>query len=271
MQQRELGALQPLQETEIPAEFAPLVEAINDYIKRLDSHMSAQGIFIANASHQLRTPLTLLNTQVIYARRCADADSKEEALSAIYGTLQHSIRLVNQLLTYSTAEAGIGHPHRKLDVDLADTVKCVLEALATMAQAKNIDLGAEICEEPAIIQATPALIYELIANLVDNAIRYTPANGIVTARVQHQAGRIILSIEDNGPGIPEEERSRVFERFYRLRHDQSDGCGLGLAIVREIAIASHAAIDLSAPQEGTGLIVTVAFSAKDKAVETEAR
>ncbi|HEY8099132.1 MAG TPA: sensor histidine kinase [Burkholderiaceae bacterium] len=260
MHKRELGALHPLQETQVPAEFTPLVHAINDYIKRLDDHMSAHGIFIANASHQLRTPLTLLNTQVIYARRCADVESKEEALSAIYDTLQHAIRLVNQLLTFSTAEAGIGHPHKKIDVDLADTAKCVIEALATMAQAKNIDLGAELCEEPAIVQGTPALIYELIANLVDNALRYTPPNGVVTAKVEHRIEGITLSIEDNGPGIPEEERGKVFERFYRLHHEQSDGCGLGLAIVREIAVASAAAIDLSSPKEGTGLIVTVTFS-----------
>ena len=112
-----------------------------------------------------------------------------------------------------------------------------------------------------MVRAIPAMLHELVANLVDNGLRYTPAGGVVTAVVDAREGATILRIADNGPGIPSEERERVFERFYRLRQDSSDGCGLGLSIVREIALALGAKVTLSDPPTATGLIVTVIFAA----------
>jgi two-component system sensor histidine kinase TctE len=174
----------------------------------------------------------------------------------------HGIRVVNQLLTLSTAESAIAHALRQQNVDLVDVVKRVLEESATAAQAKNIDLGFELYGGPAVVSAMPAMLHELVANLVDNALRYTPAGGVVTAVVETREGVNVLAIADNGPGIHPKERERVFERFYRVRQDRSDGCGLGLPIVREIALASGAQVTLSDPPAGTGLIVTVAFPAK---------
>jgi two-component system sensor histidine kinase TctE len=221
--------------------------------------MSTHNRFIANASHQLHTPLTLLNTQVNYALRSDDVASKDHALRAIHEGVQQGIRVANQLLTLSTAESAVAHSLRQSDVDLVEVVKRVLEESATAAQAKNIDLGFELHGGPAVVRAMPAMLHELVSNLVDNALRYTPAGGVVTAIVEARDGANFLRIADNGPGIPLDERERVFERFYRLRQDRSDGCGLGLPIVREIAVASGAHVTLSDPSSGTGLVVTVTF------------
>ncbi len=268
VQRRRPGALEPLDAAPVPNELAPLVHAINDYVRRLDDHASAHSRFIANASHQLHTPLTLLNTQVSYALRSTDAASKDDALRAIHESIKHGIRVVNQLLTLSAAEAAMRHSRRQSDLDLVDVVKRVLEESAAGAQAKHIDLGFEQYGGPAIVRALPAMLHELVANLVDNALRYTPAGGIVTAVVEASDKVNILRIADNGPGIPLEERERVFERFYRLQQDRSDGCGLGLPIVREIAAASGAQVSLSDPPAGTGLIVTVTFPARPAIART---
>jgi two-component system sensor histidine kinase TctE len=260
VQRRKPGALEALDTAPVPTELAPLVHAINDYVQRLDDHVSAHGRFIANASHQLRTPLAVLNTQVNYGLRSNDADAKDAALRAINKGVQHGIRLVNQLLTLSNAETGIGRPLRQTELDLVEVVQRVLEELATLAQSKNIDLGFEFAGAPVTVHATPSMLEELVANLVDNALRYTPAGGKVTVAVAMAEHAVVLRVVDNGPGIPEAEREHVFERFYRLSEAGSDGSGLGLAIVREIALASRAEIVLSSPAAGNGLIVTVTFA-----------
>ena len=264
VQGRRPGALEPLDADPVPHELTPLVHAINDYVRRLDDYVSAHSRFVANASHQLHTPLTLLNTQVNYGLRSTDLAGKDDALRAIHEGVRHGIRVVNQLLTLSTAESAIGHALRRHDVDLVDVVKHVLEESAATAQAKNIDLGFELHGGDAVVQAMPAMLHELVANLVDNALRYTPAGGVVTAIVETTETSNVLRIVDSGPGIPFEERDRVFERFYRLRQDRSDGCGLGLPIVREIAMASGAGVSLSDAPVGSGLVVTVRFPARPR-------
>ena len=261
VKRRRPGALVPLEDAPVPHELVPLVHAINDYVRRLDDHVSAHSRFVANASHQLHTPLTLLNTQVNYGLRSTDVAGKDDALRAIHDGVSHGIRVVNQLLTLSIAESAIGHSRRQQGVDLIDIVKRAMEEVAAAAQAKNIDFGFEQYGEHAVVRAAPAMLHELVANLLDNALRYTPAEGIVTAIVESRGSFNILRVADNGPGIPSEERERVFERFYRLSQNRSDGCGLGLAIVREIAIASGAQATLSDQPTGTGLIVTVTFPA----------
>jgi len=256
---RKPGSGEPLHADPVPTELAPLVDAIEDFEFRLDEHMSAHDRFIANAAHQLRTPLTILNTQVGYALRCPDGTEKDDALRAINKGVQHGIHLVNQLLTLSNAEVSIGHPHRQADVNLVDVVQHALEELSTLALAKHIDLGMEHDGTPALVHATASMLGELVSNLIDNAIRYTPEHGIVTAAIEANAESVTLRIEDNGPGIPPGQRELVFERFYRLHDDVSDGWGLGLPIVREIALASNARVELSDRAEGSGLVVTVTF------------
>lgn len=253
------GSAEPFGATPVPHELAPLVDALDDYDRRLARHLAVHGRFIANASHQLRTPLTVLNMQVTYAIRNHDIARKDDALSAIQRSVQHGIRLVNQLLTLSRNDVGIDLPSQQANVDLVEVVQRALEELGILAQAKAIDLGFERSGHACVVRATPAVLDELVANLVDNAIRYTPAGGVVTARVAGAADAVILTIEDNGPGIPASLREQVFERFYRLQQEHADGSGLGLAIVRQIAEASNATIALSDARVGTGLVVTVRF------------
>jgi two-component system sensor histidine kinase TctE len=139
-------------------------------------------------------------------------------------------------------------------------VQRVLEEQGALAQSKDIDLGFEPQTDKAAVMASSSMLHELVANLVDNALRYTPAKGVVTVSVQRQEAAVILCVEDNGPGIPVADRARAFERFCRLQDDDSAGCGLGLAIVEEIVLALGANIQLSDPTEGSGLVVTLAFS-----------
>jgi two-component system sensor histidine kinase TctE len=256
---RQPGSLEPLHAESAPQELAPLVLAMNDYVRRLDEHMAGHGRFIAYASHQLRTGLTLLNTQVSYALRSEDAATRQDTLQAIRHGVQQGIRLVNQLLMLFMAEAGSGQVLHQAEVNLAEVVQRVLEELAALAQSKNIDLGFEQ-SGAAIVRGTPSMLHELVANLVDNAIRYTPAGGVVTAAIENSDDRVSLRIEDNGPGIPLDQRERVFERFYRLHDDGPGGSGLGLPIVREIAAASRARVTLGEPPGGKGLLVSVTFA-----------
>jgi two-component system sensor histidine kinase TctE len=259
---RKPGALEPLDVSRVPSELKALVMALNDYVHRLENQMSAHSRFVSNAAHQLRTPLTLLNTQVTCALRSTDSEGKDSAIRSIHDSVQHGIRVVNQLLTLTVAESRGAHLRQEHEVDLGRIVQAVLEQQAALAQAKSIDLGFECHAGPVSVRAVPSMLHELVANLVDNALRYTPAGGIVTAIVARTASGAQLRVEDNGPGIPATERERVFERFYRLRHDASDGCGLGLAIVREIAVTSAAEVSLGDAPGGTGLAVTVTFPAR---------
>lgn len=256
--ERRPGALEPLDPGPVPQELAPLVTAVNEYVHRLDEHMAAHGRFVAYASHQLRTALSVLNTQVSFALRSEDAAVRQDALQAIRDGVRDAIRLVNQLLTLFMAEAAAHSEPRQAEVDLAEVVKRVLEELAPSAQAKDIDLGFEQ-RGSALVRGTPSMLHELVANLVDNGIRYAPRRGVVTAAIDASGDRVTLRIEDNGPGIPVEQRERVFERFYRLHDDGPGGSGLGLPIVREIAAASRASVQLSDPARGTGLVVSVVF------------
>jgi two-component system sensor histidine kinase TctE len=271
VQGRAAGTLEALDPAPVPAEIRPLVIAINDYVRDLEAQVAARSRFIANASHQLRTPLTVLQTQVSFGLKTADPAQKEEVMKAILSGIQVATRLVNQLLSLSAAESS-GRQHGRAEVDLGGLAKHVLEEYASLAQAKEIDLGLERKRaEPILVNASPLMLHEMVSNLVDNALRYTPAGGVVTVAVEWNDGFPVLRIEDNGPGIPPAERERVFERFYRLQEMDSLGCGLGLAIVREVASAMDATVILAAPPSGTGLVVTVGFPPAGPACREDAR
>ena len=254
------GSLEPLEPDPVPREILPLVEAINGYVQRLDSQLAVRSRFIANASHQLRTPFTILQTQASFGLKSPDPKQKNEALGAIFQEVRHGTRLVNQLLSLSIVEAGTQHPRPLSSVNLVDLIQRVLEEQASLAQSKGIDLGLDPQVDRAEVLASSSMLHELVGNLVDNALRYTPSNGVVTVSVRRTEESVVLQVEDNGPGIPIADRVRVFERFCRLREDDSPGCGLGLSIVQEIALALGAEVQLSDPATGTGLVVTVAFT-----------
>lgn len=260
MSKRRPETLTPVDERPVPSELRPLVNAMNEYIGRLTRHMMARSRFIADASHQLRTPLTVLNTQVSYALRSKDAKLKDEALLGMRKGVRNGIRLVNQLLAYTEVESDIGMQPQLGAVDICEVSRSVLEELALLAQENRIDLGFETSSPKLWAPGTTHLLHNLIANLVDNALRYVPAGGEATVRLEPGAnGGVILQVEDNGPGIAEADRERAFERFCRLQSDDIDGCGLGLAIVREIATSCGATVKLATPGSGRGLLAIVAF------------
>ena len=256
---RRPGSLHALEIRAVPVELSPLVDAINEYAMRLERHTSVQQSFIQNAAHQLRTPLTLLTTQVSYAIRASEPAGRSESLSAIRQTVQQSVRLVNQLLTLSSAEVHGPAEAHDAQCSLDDVVRGVLVDLAGRAQSKHIDLGFESTSSDVQVRGHAVTLREIAMNLVDNAIRYTQPGGIVTTRIATAPGAATLTVEDNGPGIPESERERVLERFYRIDDRDSDGCGLGLAIVKEFASQLGASLKLRTASAGVGLAVDITF------------
>ncbi|WP_116137754.1 sensor histidine kinase [Trinickia diaoshuihuensis] len=251
--------LEPVRVDHLPTELRPIVDAINQCIARLKLHTSTQRQFVADAAHQLRTPLTLLDTQVQCARQSVgDATALEDALGAIHRTSRKMTEMTNQLLLLARAESAPS-PVSNVPVDMAQVVSSVLAELILAAQRREIDLGAELGEDLRVA-GSEQLLTALVANLVDNAIRYTQAGGCVTARCRRAGNEVVLEVVDNGPGIPAEIRAHVFERFYRGKTDV-EGTGLGLAIVRRIA-QSHGGTAEVAPGEGrVGLVATVRLPA----------
>jgi two-component system sensor histidine kinase TctE len=258
---RDAAAPQPLLAEGAPSELVPLVTALNEQIARVRAHTDAQRRFIEDAAHQLRTPLTLLNTQIGVAQRSTKAAERDEALEAIRRTLGQAIRGVNQLLTLSSAQAHQPHVRELKPVALDAIVQQVMEELAALAHARAIDLGFECAGTSPVVHAHPVMLREMVSNLLDNAIRYSPKGGAVTAQISTLAHGIELLIEDDGPGIPSALREKVFERFFRVADADSQGSGLGLAIVREMAQSLGASVTLGEGRHGRGLSVRVTLVA----------
>ncbi|MBZ9669287.1 sensor histidine kinase [Mesorhizobium sp. ES1-3] len=246
--------LDPIEVAGAQSEIRPLVDALNAYMERVRAQMAAQRRFIANAAHQLRTPLALLSTQASYALRETAVDARREALVALQASSARLARLAEQLLTLSRAEPGSRRP-RADRIDLTQAARQVLETHAPRAIDRNIDLGLdETGAVPVIGDGT--MLREMIVNLVDNALRYTPAGGTVTVKIAAADGEAVLTVTDDGPGIPADERDHVFERFYRLAGATDEGSGLGLAIVREVVENASGRVTLADSAAG-GLMVEV--------------
>jgi two-component system sensor histidine kinase TctE len=248
--------LQPFSAAALQSELQPLVAALNQYIERLRRQIAAQRRFIADAAHQLRTPLTILATQAAYAIRSHNAAEKDEALEAIHGNAREMARLANQLLMLSSVERGARA--RRIDqVDLVVVTRRALESQVSHALSRGMDLGFDPKPAQATVLGDATLIQELVVNLVDNALRYTPSGGVVTVGIEDVTADWLLTVRDNGPGIPRAERERVFERFYRILGSDAEGSGLGLAIAKEIAGGSGGSICLDDAGESGGLLVSV--------------
>jgi two-component system sensor histidine kinase TctE len=243
---------------DVPGEVNPLVLAINDLIGRLSGVLEFQKRFIADTAHQLRTPVAGLKAHIEVALREENVAQMKASLAHLYTSAERLSHLVTQLLSLARNEP---HSARAEGFAQLDFNKLALETTAEWvaeAYRKNIDLGFESAggEVPVLGDATR--LTELINNLVDNAIRYTPPGGRVTVRVRAQA-RPQLVVSDDGPRIPPEERERVFERFHRLLGTHAEGSGLGLAIVRDIASLHEAEISLAEDADGVGNTFTVTF------------
>ncbi len=252
--------LSPVAEEGAPKEVYPLIHAINDLMARLAKVLTAQQRFIADAAHQLRTPLAGLKTQTEIALRETAPEHVRYALMQLSRSAEQATRLTNQLLTLARAEPEFGKASISETVDLNQLVKETTGEWVPAALNKNIDLGFEGEPAPVMISGDVFLLRQMFGNLLDNAIRYTTEGGVVTVRVSRHKGRPLVSIDDTGPGIPAQERERVFERFYRVLGNKSDGSGLGLAIVREIASSHHAEVLLeAADNSATGTSVKIKF------------
>ena len=235
--------LSPIPVGGVPDEVVPLVEAINDLLERLDQTIATHRHFLADAAHQLKTPLAGLRMQAELATRDIDSGRRDPAtmkhsLQQIALSSQRAAHMVNQLLAMARAEDS-GQVMRRVPLDLAEITRAVVRDFVPKAMDRRIDLGYEGPEsdDQALLMGEPVLLGEMVRNLVDNALQYTPAGGTVTARiVPDPFGQVVvLQVEDTGPGIPVAEREAVFRPFYRALDTQVDGSGLGLAIVQEIA------------------------------------
>ena len=256
IRRRESHDLSPIDEREVPEEVSPLVRAINDLLMRLDRSIGSQKHFLADAAHQLKTPLAGLRMQAELAQREIDAGQRDpqalkKSLQQIARASQRAARMVNQLLSMARADdASQVQSHQ--DVNLARIATEAVRDFVPRALEKRIDLGYEGpntgTRHPLglMVHGQPVLLRELVRNLVDNALQYTPEGGTVTVRVVDDPfGQVVvLQVEDSGPGIPAAERDKVFLPFYRALGTNVDGSGLGLAIVREIAQQHHAEIAL---------------------------
>ena len=249
--------LRPIDEASAPREIAPVVVTLNRLFHTLWSSAQSQQQFIANTAHQLRTPLTGLQAQLellLAEPAAAPVNGRLLILQEGIKQLSHS---ANQLLTLARADPNVNLATRKRDVRLEATVAEVAARHFDRALQHGIDLGVDT--QPAVTLADPALLDDLLGNLVDNALKYTPAGGSVTLLAGVQQGRPFLAVEDTGPGIPEAERHRVRQRFYRLPNSPGHGSGLGLAIVDEIARLHDASVTIGAGVSGRGTRVAVRF------------
>jgi len=251
--------LHPFNERGIPEELRPLVHSLNDLLLRLQAALLAQRDFIADAAHELRTPLTALQLQTQLVERAADEAQRQAALSDLKQGLGRTIHTVQQLLTLARQEPGAAEP-ALATVALADLVRQVVADHATLAGAKRIDLGAACIDPAACVIGDSDALSTLLANLVGNAVRFTPADGRIDVSCGIAARRPYLEVADTGPGIPAAERERVFDRFYRQGGEDSPGSGLGLAIVKTIAARHAASIGLGDAPAG-GLVVRIDFPA----------
>jgi two-component system, OmpR family, sensor histidine kinase TctE len=251
--------LSQLDGSKAPEEVRPLIDAVNDLLGRLKHVMAAQQRFVADAAHQLRTPFAGLKTQAELALRTNEPEPKQHALEHILTSTRHGIRLVNQLLALARNEPGGQSTDSFTSLDLNQLAQECTVNWVQMALEKNIDLGYEGASAPVAVQGDANSLMEMLNNLIDNAIRYTPPGGHITVGVSETSQGAELSVEDNGPGIEPQHRGRVFERFYRILGSGQSGSGLGLAIVAEVAKRHGAELKLDSGSGGTGTRISITF------------
>jgi two-component system OmpR family sensor kinase len=256
--------LEPVAERGLPNEVQPLVHALNGLLERLSRALAAQRNFIADAAHQLRTPLTAVHLQAQLAERATTDEERHRALADLRSGLDRATRLSEQLLTLAREEPGVAE-RPMLRVDLSALAREVIGDVAPLAGAKGIDLGLNASSTPPL-KGDPEALRSLVSNLVDNALRYTPIGGRVDVNVGDGQGvGVALTVSDNGPGIAPADRERVFDRFYRgqaaVGSRSAQGSGLGLAIVKSVAERHGAEVALGEGFDGRGLSVSVRFPA----------
>lgn len=238
--------LSPIESGQVPEEISPLVRSLNDMLERLSLSIQMQKRFIADAAHQMKTPLAGMRMQSELALRQTSQNEIHRSLEQLSKSSESATRLVNQLLALARAENQTPEATPFIPLELSELARNVVQDWVQLSFARHIDLGFEQPGHPIMVFGNPIMLRELLSNLIDNALRYTPPAGSVTIRVRvdQNNGLAILEVEDTGPGIPPTERAHVFERFYRILGSNVEGSGLGLSIVREIAQQHGADVDI---------------------------
>jgi two-component system sensor histidine kinase TctE len=261
MDARKASDFTPLPLADVPRELRDLVTAFNSLLERLDAATERMRRFTADASHQMRTPLSILRTHIGVLKNAPDADEARQSIADIEAAADRLQRLLIQLLALARAEGADSSNLLLKDIDIGAASRSVAEEHAMQALRAGVDLRF-VCDEsrPLLARGDDVLVTELLSNLVDNAVRYNRPGGTVTVRVSQTETGVRVEVEDDGPGIPEEDRERVFTRFYRLHRDQDRaGSGLGLSIVRVLAQILNAKITLSSGPDSRGLNVRLDF------------
>jgi two-component system sensor histidine kinase QseC len=251
--------LAPLEESRTPREVRPLLGALNTLFARLRALLEQERRFTADAAHELRTPLAAVKTQAQVALGAVDAEERARALAHVVTGTDRAAHLVEQLLMLARLDPQTALAQAR-PASLRDLAAECVAAQAPAAAQKNVGVGLA-AEDDGLIAGDSTLLAVLLRNLVDNAVRYSPAGGEIEVSIGREDGTVVLRVTDNGPGIPEAERSRVFERFYRVLGSGEEGSGLGLSIVKRIADLHRASIALAAGPGGRGLKMSVAFPA----------
>jgi two-component system OmpR family sensor kinase len=261
---RQADDLSPVSEAGLPDEVRPLVQELNLLFGRVRTAFDAQQHFVGDAAHELRTPLAALKLQAQSLERADSAEARHVAVRRLMAGIDRATRLVEQLLVLARQEASVDGAAPRQPVDLAGIARRAVADLCGVAQARHVDLGLQRAD-PAQIDGQPDALTVLMRNLVDNAIKYTPEGGTVDVSVAVEQGAdgraVVLTVEDSGPGIPVEERERVFDRFYRVPGSEAAGSGLGLSIVKAIAERHGATLALGESARLKGLAATVRFRA----------
>ncbi len=258
---REAHHLSPVALRSLPRELQTVVDAVNGLFGRLSAAFERERLFAADAAHELRTPLAALSVHAQNAQTAQNEDQRAESMSKMSAGLARTTHVVEQLLALSRVEPTAADG-RWENVDLAVVVEGVISEQKEYAASKDMTLTAMLTER-AVVRGNRILLTLLVGNVLDNALRYTPAGGNVEVRVAQDSDAIVLSVSDDGPGIPQALRFRVFDRFVRLTGRHEEGSGLGLSIVRRIADLHKASISInsnSVTDERTGLVFTARFT-----------
>ncbi len=250
--------LTPLPEEGLPRETRVLARRINELLARLSHALDSQKRFVADAAHQLRTPLAALMLHAERARRAIDHETEQEALRAVHRAVERAGRMTQQLLALARADPQASVAIELKPLDLATLARRIGEEWIPRALERDIDFGLVVPDGPVTVVGDDRLLGELLSNLIDNALRYSNRRGRVSVIVASGPPPSV-AVQDDGPGIPLEERTRIFQRFYRMPNASAEGCGLGLAIVEEIAHLHHATVSVGEAAEAPGSRFTVKF------------
>jgi two-component system, OmpR family, sensor histidine kinase TctE len=259
IESRDQNNLSPVPQTRLPREARVLAARINELLARLGSAIRAQKRFVADAAHQLRTPLAAVTLQVERAQRAPDEATQREALRALHRSVERAGRMTQQLLSLARTEPEAIHTVELELLDLVALARSVGEEWIPQALKRDIDFGLIVPSGPVVVTGDERLLGELLSNLIDNALRYCSPEGRVSVIVEEKP-RPTLTVQDDGPGIPEQERVKIFERFYRVEGSAGDGCGLGLSIVEEIARLHGATVEVSSGADERGSRFSVVFA-----------